>query len=86
MDNPQLRTDPDRRCLPGGDFGRGSVPESGNGRGRREGRRVRIPCDRKVAHRFPEAVHHVMARGNQGQAVFRSDLDRRMFLDTLDEG
>ena len=41
---------------------------------------------RKVRIEFPGAVYHVMARGNQGQAIFRSDWDRRMFLDTLDEG
>ena len=41
---------------------------------------------RKVRIEFPGAVYHVMARGNQGQAIFRSDGDRRMFLDTLDEG
>ena len=31
------------------------------------------------------AVYHVMARGNQGQPVFRDDQDRRRFLETLGE-
>ena len=31
------------------------------------------------------AVYHVMARGNQGQPIFRDDKDRRRFLETLGE-
>ena len=31
------------------------------------------------------AAYHVMARGNEGRAVFRDDEDRRRFLDTLAE-
>lgn len=34
---------------------------------------------------YAGAVYHVMARGNQGQAVFRDDHDRRRFLDVLGE-
>ena len=30
---------------------------------------------------YPGAVYHVMARGNQGRAVFGDDLDRRVFLE-----
>jgi len=34
---------------------------------------------------YAGAVYHVMARGNQGQAIFRDDGDRRRFLATLGE-
>jgi putative transposase len=34
---------------------------------------------------FAGAAYHVMARGNEGRAVFRDDQDRRRFLDTLAE-
>ena len=34
---------------------------------------------------YAGAVYHVMARGNQGRAVFRDDEDRRRFLETLAE-
>ena len=34
---------------------------------------------------YAGAVYHVMARGNQGQAVFRDDQDRRRFWETLGE-
>jgi len=34
---------------------------------------------------YAGAVYHVMARGNQGQSLFRDDPDRRRFLDTLGE-
>jgi putative transposase len=40
---------------------------------------------RQVRIQFPGAVCHVMARGNQGPAIFRSDLHRKRFLATLDE-
>ena len=29
---------------------------------------------------FPGALHHVTSRGNERRAIFRSDVDRRMFL------
>jgi len=32
---------------------------------------------------FAGAAYHVMARGNEGRAVFRDNDDRRRFLDTL---
>jgi REP element-mobilizing transposase RayT len=32
---------------------------------------------------YAGAVYHVMARGNQGQAIFRDDKDRQRFLETL---
>ena len=34
---------------------------------------------------YAGAVYHVMARGNQGQAIFRDDQDRRRFLEVLGE-
>ena len=34
---------------------------------------------------YAGAVYHVMARGNQGQVIFRDDGDRRRFLETLGE-
>lgn len=32
---------------------------------------------------FPGALHHVTSRGNEKRAIFRSDVDRRMFLQLL---
>ena len=40
---------------------------------------------RKPRVEYSGAVYHVMCRGNGGQEIFADDLDRRMFLDTLDE-
>ena len=40
-------------------------------------RSLRLEC--------PGAVYHVMARGNQGQPIFRDDRDRRVFLEVLAE-
>lgn len=34
---------------------------------------------------FPGALYHVIARGNRGQAIFRSDRDRRHLLASLDK-
>jgi REP element-mobilizing transposase RayT len=34
---------------------------------------------------YAGAVYHVMARGNQGRAIFRDDQDRRCFLNTVGE-
>ena len=34
---------------------------------------------------YPGAGHQVMARGNQGQPIFREDPERRTLLDTLGE-
>jgi len=40
---------------------------------------------RSLRVQYPGAVYHIMARGNQGQAVFRDDRDRKRFLATLGE-
>ena len=32
---------------------------------------------------YPGALYHLMARGNQGRAIFRDDRDRLRFLETL---
>ena len=34
---------------------------------------------------YPGAAYHVMARGNQGHAIFKDDTDRKRFLETLAE-
>jgi REP element-mobilizing transposase RayT len=34
---------------------------------------------------YPGATYHVMARGNQGRAIFQDDPDRQRFLETLGE-
>ena len=34
---------------------------------------------------YPGAAYHVMARGNQGRAIFEDDKDRQRFLETLGE-
>jgi REP element-mobilizing transposase RayT len=41
---------------------------------------------RKVRIEYAGAVYHVMARGNQGQAVFADDVDRTLWLRSLGEG
>lgn len=38
---------------------------------------------RQVRIEYAGAVYHVMARGNQGRAIFADDLDRQTWLDTL---
>ena len=38
---------------------------------------------RSLRLEYPGAVYHVMARGNQGQPIFRDDRDRRVFLEVL---
>ena len=40
---------------------------------------------RKIRIEYAGAVYHVMARGNQGQAIFADDEDRQMWLRTLGE-
>jgi len=40
---------------------------------------------RKPRVHFPGALYHVMARGNQGQTIFADDLDRRRYLELLQE-
>ena len=34
---------------------------------------------------YPGAMYHVMARGNQGRAIYRDDRDRKRFIETLGE-
>ena len=41
---------------------------------------------RKPRLHIPGGVHHVMLRGNNGQAIFADDADRRAFCDLLAEG
>jgi len=40
---------------------------------------------RPIRVEFEDAAYHVMARGNERRAIFRSDQDRRLFLETLGE-
>ena len=38
---------------------------------------------RPIRIEYPGAVYHVMARDNQGQAIYADDLDRQAWLQTL---
>ena len=38
---------------------------------------------RKIRMEYAGAVHHVMARDNQGRSLFVDDLDHKLWLDTL---
>lgn len=40
---------------------------------------------RPLRIQYPGAVYHLMARGDQGQLVFKDDVDRNLFLQTLGE-
>lgn len=40
---------------------------------------------RSVRHEYAGAVYHAMCRGNNGQAIYKTDKGRRLFLSTLDE-
>jgi REP element-mobilizing transposase RayT len=40
---------------------------------------------RPIRIEYAGAAYHVMARGNQGQAIFADDLDRKRWLETLEE-
>ena len=40
---------------------------------------------RSIRIEYPGAFYHVMARGNCREQIFRSDYDRKLFLETLDE-
>jgi putative transposase len=40
---------------------------------------------RSIRIEFPEAFYHVMARGNRREAIFKDDLDRSRFVETLGE-
>ncbi len=44
-----------------------------------------VEMARPLRIEYPGAAYHVMARGNQGQAIFRDDKDRQRFLETLGE-
>jgi len=41
---------------------------------------------RKLRVEYPGAVYHVMNRGDRREAIFRTDQDRVLFLETLAEG
>src|SRR4051812_32227108 len=41
------------------------------------------PMARKARVQFPGAVYHVLDRGDRRENIFRSDLDRELFLHTL---
>lgn len=41
---------------------------------------------RKTRVYLPGALYHVIARGNLSQRIFRSDADRRRYLELLDRG
>jgi putative transposase len=38
---------------------------------------------RQIRIEYEGAAYHVMARGNQGQAIFADDLDRKAWLETM---
>jgi hypothetical protein len=40
---------------------------------------------RKLRIEYPEAMYHVMNRGDQREDIFRDDQDRQKFLPTLGE-
>ena len=40
---------------------------------------------RPIRIEYDGAAYHVMARGNQGQAIYADDLDRKVWLETLAE-
>jgi putative transposase len=40
---------------------------------------------RSIRIEFPGAFYHVMARGNRRDAIFKDDLDRSRFVETLGE-
>jgi len=40
---------------------------------------------RKLRLQYEGAIYHLMSRGDRGEAIFRDDLDRRLFLKTLAE-
>jgi REP element-mobilizing transposase RayT len=49
------------------------------------GERGWLAMARAIRIEYPGAVYHLMARGNQGQAIFADDLDRQTWLRTLDQ-
>ena len=38
---------------------------------------------RKLRIEYPGAIYHAMSRGNHGDAIFRAEEDRKLFLKTL---
>ena len=40
---------------------------------------------RKLRVQYPGAIYHAMSRGDRREAIFKDDLDRRHFLETLTE-
>ena len=40
---------------------------------------------RKLRVEYPEAIYHVMNRGDRREAIFKDDKDRELFLSTLAE-
>ena len=40
---------------------------------------------RKLRLEYPGAIYHVVNRGDRREAIFRDDVDRQVFLSTLDE-
>jgi len=40
---------------------------------------------RSIRQEYAGAVYHVMCRGNNGQAIFKTDKGRRLFLSTLEQ-
>jgi len=40
---------------------------------------------RPIRIAFPDALYHVTARGDRREAIFDDDLDRRLFLSTLEQ-
>jgi len=40
---------------------------------------------RKLRVQYPGAIYHVLNRGDHRELIFRDDLDRQRFLDTLGE-
>jgi hypothetical protein len=53
----------------------------------REVMRGRMGADmaRQPRIEYAGATYHVMARGNHGQAIYRDEKDRRLWLETLGE-
>ena len=45
-----------------------------------------VAMARPMRIEYEGAVYHVMARGNQGRAIFDDDADRKAWLETLAEG
>ena len=45
-----------------------------------------MPMARKLRVEYPDAVYHVMNRGDRREPIFRDDEDRRQFITTWGEG